>query len=289
MLTSFRVGTRHVKVWRTEESMPTPTPKSRQSDVSFLPSGHKSLPGRNCLLGTQLETNFTSVVAVAPNKAIVASDKGDICLMDDADGGQRFTKIAEAGFGVTSMAVDTKGRLHLASNQGGVSTLNIMEMINAFTPPPSPPPSVESSVVNLTATSFHVEAIVPLLDYLVTVDSQHSIRLSNLYTTDETLSVGEVVQKLPAHCDAVLGVDSLKRPNSVEASFYTWSAGGSVLFWGQDGTCKDSLQVPLEQIDGEAEPNELKAVCASDGTKYVVIGDKYGVLRYVTASSGPCC
>ena len=272
-----------MKVWRTED--PNSNSKGRQSDVSFLSGTHKTLPGRNCLLGSLLETNFTSVVAVAPNKAIVASDRGDICLIDDTDGGQRFTKIANAGFGVTSMAVDTRGRLHLASSQGGVKSLNINQILSTVTPPPSPPPRVESPVVNLTATDVQVEAIVSLLDYVVTVDSHHSICLSSLCATDDESVVGEVLQKLPAHSDAVLGVRTLQRPNSVDAAFYTWSAGGSILFWSQDGVCKDSLQVDLEQIESaDAEPNELKAVRASPGTKYVVTGDKYGVLRYVL-----CC
>jgi len=267
-----------VKVWRTEE--PNPTSKPRQSEAFFPSSTHKTLPGRNCLLGPLLEANFTSVVAVAPNKAIVASDRGDICLIDDVDGAQRFTRIADAGFGVTSMAVDTKGRLHLASNQGGIKSLTINDILNTVTPPPSPPPRVQSPVVNLTAAAIQVEAIVTLLDHVVTVDSHHSIRLSGLCSTDDESVVGEVLQKLPAHPDAVLGVHTLQRPNAIDAAFCTWSAGGSILFWGQDGVCMESLSVVLEQIDGmEVESNELKAVRASAGIEYVVTGDKYGVLR----------
>jgi hypothetical protein len=58
--------------------------KARQSDLSYLTgSAYKTLPGRNCILDSLKEANFTSVVTVAPNKAIVATDKGDICLIDD--------------------------------------------------------------------------------------------------------------------------------------------------------------------------------------------------------------
>jgi hypothetical protein len=97
---------------------------------------------------------------------------------------------------------------------------------------------------------------------------------------DDESSLGDVVQKLPAHGEPVLGVDALNLPNSFDASFFTWSAGGSILFWSQDGICKDNLQAPLEQIEGgEDDPNELKTVCASSGVKYLLSGDKYGIFR----------
>jgi hypothetical protein len=282
------VGTRHVKVWRIEDPNSTPRQsKVRQSDATSLTGGmHKTLPGRNCLLESLLEANFTCVVAVAPSKAIVASDKGDICLIDDSDGTQRFSKVAEAGVAVTSMTVDGKGRLHLASNQGGLRTLNIKDNITAMTPPPSPPPRVESPTVNLTSITDKIEAVASLLDYIVTIDSQHSIRLSHLCSPDDESLIGEVVQKLPAHGAPVLGVASLGMPNSADACFYTWSTGGSILFWSSEGTCKETVQVPLEQFDGAySDTNELRIVSASSDANLLVTGDKYGVLRYAISPS----
>jgi hypothetical protein len=227
-----------------------------------------------------LEANFTSVVAVAPCKAVVSSDKGDICMIDDTDGTQRFSKVAEAGFPITSMAVDSKGRLHLASSQGGLKTVGITETIGTLTPPPSPPPRVESPTVSLTASSNQIQAVGALVDLLVTIDSQHSIRLSNICASDDEALVGEIVQKLPAHGDRVLGVASIATPNTQNASFYTWSAGGSVLFWTQEGMCKSTLQVPLEQDErSDVDQNELRSVRASQDASYIVTGDKYGVLR----------
>ena len=255
--------------------------KIRQSDTSFLSSStHKTLPGRNCLLETLLEANFTSVVAVTPFKAIVASDKGDICIIDDTDGGQRFSKIAEAGFAVTSMTVDMKGRLHMANSQGGLKTLNIPDLIGAIIPPPSPTLRVESPTVNLTTDSNQIEAIGALADYIVTVDSQHSIRLCHTSASDDQLVIGDLVQQLPGH-DSVLGVSALTKPNIANAAFYTWSAGGSILFWTSEGFCKYSMQVHLEQCgSSEADVNELRTVRASPDSSYVVAGDRYGVLRY---------
>jgi hypothetical protein len=225
------------------------------------------------------------VVAIGPSKAIVASDKGDICLIDDSDGTQRFAKVAEAGFAVTSMATDTKGRLHVASGQGGVKTMDIKQTIEVITPPPSPP-RVESPAVTLTIASCRVQAIAALANWLVTVDSQRSIRISHLCAPDDQSIVGEVVQTLQAHGNPVLGVAALARPNVPEASFYTWSAGGSILFWGPTSICKASLEVDLEQVDNvDVEANELKIVRTSADASYLVTGDKYGVLRYTTLLS----
>ncbi|KAF2748938.1 WD repeat protein-like protein [Sporormia fimetaria CBS 119925] len=282
------VGTRHVKVWRIDDQAHTPkAPKNRATELSFFISPtHKTLAGRNCLLESLLEASFTSVVAVAPSKAIVASEKGDICLLDDTDGNQRFSKVAEAGFSVTAMAVDLRGRLHLASKQGGMKTLDIRTLINATTPPPSPTPCVARLTITPSPSANQVFAISALSDYLVTVDAQHSIRLARLCALDDDNSIGEVVQQLQAHGDAVLGVTALATPNITKASFYTWSAEGRILFWGQDGICKDSVHVELEQVmSNELEANELRTVKVSENVDFVVTGDRYGVLRIIDYST----
>ncbi|KAF1978085.1 WD40 repeat-like protein [Bimuria novae-zelandiae CBS 107.79] len=276
------VGTRHIKVWRTEESNPASRlSKARQSDASFLSSSvHKTLPGRNCLLESLQDANFTSVVAVAPSKAVVASDKGQLCLIDDSDGTQRFFKVVETAIAVTSMAVDLKGRLHLASSHGGLKTLNISDTLGILTPPPSPPPRVESPTVTLATDFTKIEAVGSLLDCLVTVDAQNSIRLSELCACDDESTIGDVVQKLPAHGNPVLGVAALAKSNTSGASFYTWSTGGTVLFWAPEGTHKESFEVPLEQIDDpDVGLNELKTVTSSADANFIITGDRYGVLR----------
>lgn len=249
--------------------------------MPFLSSSiHKTLPGRNCLLESLLEANFTSVVAVAPSKAVVVSDKGQLCLVDDSDGTQRFIKVAEIGAAVTCMTVDSKDRLHLASSQGDLKTLNLADVVSILTPPPSPHPRVESPTKTLNTDASKVEAVGTLLDYLVTVDSQNSIRLSNLCAPDDEGAVGDVVQILPAHGDPVLGVAPLCKANATGASFYTWSTGGTILFWTPEGTHKETLEVPLEQIeDPDIGNNELKAVASSADANLIMTGDKYGVLR----------
>lgn len=221
-------------------------------------------------------------MAVAPLKAVVASDKGQLCLIDDSDGTQRFVKVAETGIAVTSMTTDSTERLHLASSQGGLKTLSISSITDISSPPPSPSPRTESPTITLATDSSKIEAIGSLVDYLITVDSQNSIRLSELCAPDDHSIVGDVVMKLPAHGDPVLGVASLAKANTTGASFYTWSTGGTVLFWTPEGTHKETLEVPLEQMsDADIGSNELKAVASSTDAKFLITGDKYGVVRYV--------
>lgn len=213
----------------------------------------------------------------------MASDKGDICLIDDTNGDQSFTKLGHAGFAVSSMAVDVKGRLHLASSQGGFRTLQICDVIGGLTPPPSPTPRVESPTLSVT-DSQQIGAIACLADYVIAVDSERAIQISQLYTADES-AVGEVIHTLPAHGDSVLGVAVLP-PNFLDASFYTWSADGTIIFWGPDGSSKCTMQIALEQVEGpDVMPNELRTVRAASDATFLVAGDKYGVLRIMDCST----
>jgi WD40 repeat protein len=284
------VGVRHVKVWKVDDLNATMRiSKARQSDMSFLSSStHKTLPGRNCILESLKEATFTSVVAIAHNKAIVASDRGDICLIDDSESEHRFIKLTDAGFGVSSLAVDVKGRLHITGSQGGLKTLNIMEITGRLTPPPSPPPRVESPTISVTGCN-QIGVIACLKDYIITVDSQRAIRLSALCPSDDDAVVGDVVQTLPAHGDAVLGVNAgLVQPNVFDASYYTWAADGTIIFWRQ-GSFRGSLRVPLEQLDDpDAVTNELRTVRVSSDGSFLVAGDKFGVLRFIDCASATC-
>lgn len=284
------VGVRHVKVWKIDDLNTTMRiAKARQSDASFLSSSiHKTLPGRNCILESLRESTFTSVVAIAEDKAIVASDKGDICLIDDSESDQRFSKLVDAGFAVSSLAADVKGRLHVVGSQGALKTFNINEIAGILTPPPSPPPPVESPTVPVTDCD-QIGVIGCLKDYVVTVDSQRAIRLSQLCSDGDDAVVGDVIRTLSAHGKAVLGVHAeLTQPNVFGASYYTWAADGTVIFWSQ-GTYKDSLQVQLEQLDGpEAVPNELRTVRTTADGAFLVAGDRFGVLRFINCKTKTC-
>ncbi|PVI07122.1 WD repeat protein-like protein [Periconia macrospinosa] len=285
------VGTRHVKVWRIEDPNPTQRlSKIRQSEAPLiLNSTHKTLPGRNCILENLLDANFSSVVAVTSSKAIVSTDKGYLCLLDDSDGTQRFSKVMDVGVPVTSMAIDPRRRLHLASNVGSLKSLAVDEIIQTAALAPVPPSRVEPAAVTLSSASSAIQVVASLDDYIITVDSERSIRLSHFVDRDDKGPIGEVVQKLSAHGGPVLGVTTLARPNAEDACFCTWSAGGSILFWGQDGSCKATVHVHLEQFErSDAEINELKTVYPSSNASFLVTGDKYGIVRVIDCTTKTC-
>lgn len=275
------MGIRHVKLWRTGEQLnASPTKSSRQSDVAdlLLNKSNKSLSGRNCLLGQLLESTFTCVVAVASDKAVICSDKGDICLLDDSDGNQRFTKVAEAGFAVTTATLGSDGQLYLAGMNGACSSLRVAELLHSS--PTADTPTTFSQVPHgqmLDCAS--IVAMVAIEDALVTCDSSHAVRVFALEDSRDISVPTQPILQLPAHGDPIYGVKALNGLNDLCATFYTWSANGIVHFWSSDGLGKFMLQVGLDQTNND-DHNELKAVHVSRNTEILVSGDKSGVLRY---------
>jgi len=275
------VGTRHVKLWRIDEPEPSPT-KSRFNDsIALTLNSHGTLPGRNCLLGPLLDSTFVAVVAITPEKAVVCSDKGDICLLDNCEGDQRFYKVDHAGFSITALAVDSKQRLLISGTQGRFLYLSVNSLIAARACPPSPCPSVASSVETNNPNDGNLLAMASLDDRLVVVDSRHSIRLHSLDFAGLEQPLGQPLEQLPAHGDAVLGAQSMAEEHN-GAAFFTWSSSGTVLFWSHDGAFTRSLTIQLDQVDKTEDtlPNELKVVRAACKSKLLVSGDRYGVLRY---------
>jgi hypothetical protein len=119
-------------------------------------------------------------------------------------------------------------------------------------------------------------------DCLITVDSQHSIRLTKMKPSDADLNLNSAHVELQAHREAVKGVKLLPRSSQNNAAFFTWSSDGSVLFWDFQGRHQGSMSVELEQfpISDEDLPNELRVMQASPDAEFYVSGDRYGVLRY---------
>lgn len=276
------VGTRHAKVWRIDEA------ENHQLGKAKHREDNTTLPGRNCILGSLVEQNFTSITIVSDTKAIVSTEKGDICLLDDSDRSQRLFKVASVDFGVSSLAADSNGMLHIAGLNGEMATMEVSKLVDA-PPPPSPTSRDESPPGSPprspSSPKFHhdtpyVIAMGPIGELLVTVDSRRAIRLLEV-GSDADASTNKVVQQLPAQGEAVLGVHSLPLSNSFDASFVTWSADGLIKFWAPDGTAKGDIRVPLEQLESSDEVNELRTIEPSPHVDFVATGDKYGVLRCV--------
>jgi hypothetical protein len=122
-----------------------------------------------------------------------------------------------------------------------------------------------------------------MFGHLFTLDSNRSLKVINMTTVEGVPVPNSMVRELAAHKDACLGVRPLPPNHPSQGTFFTWSAGGAVLFWSLDGVCKAEFQVELEQpAEGDEDvSNELKVVRVSKDGEFFVSGDKYGVLRYV--------
>jgi hypothetical protein len=115
----------------------------------------------------------------------------------------------------------------------------------------------------------------------VTVDNSHGIQLRHISPKchDEDPSHA-VIQKLPAHSDAVLGVRAITAPNEQDIAFISWSANGTVIFWSSECQAKAMISVSMDQyVDVYNVVNELKTVVAFSDVSHAISGDKYGVLR----------
>lgn len=290
-LTCSRVGTRHIKIWRVEDSSRSASPSKQRYALDGTPQPLpvqpllKTLVGRNVLLGPLVEATFTSLVAISDHKAIVCSEKGDICLLDDNEG-QKLVKLATTGFAITCLAIDMENRhARIGGRNGKSKSMSLDELLLSSTPPQSPTPSEESST---SSDAGHYCAMGYAASSLITVDSKHSIEISS--PNSDVVDPKMRDTPFPAHGDAVLGVRLLSSDNEMKAAFLTWSANGTIVFWDLEGGSKAFLKIEVEQLPlGEEEsPNQCLVVRASKGAKYLVTGDKYGVLRVVNPLTQEC-
>lgn len=75
------------------------------------------LHGRNAILGPMAESAMSCVVGISEDKALVCSERGDICLLDE--NGLRLTKVANAEFGVNCITVDAESKFAWVAGKHG--------------------------------------------------------------------------------------------------------------------------------------------------------------------------
>jgi WD40 repeat protein len=249
-----------------------------------LPPLLKTLSGRNVLLGPLVEATFTALAAISNHKAIVCSEKGDVCLLDDSEGA-KLLKLTNTGFHITCIAIDMDTRrVRIGGRHGIVKSVGLDDLL-AFNA------SSEMAMVVGEATPGDDDGHLCAMGYsarsLITIDSKHSIKISSPDSDEADPKM--LNTPFPAHGDAVMGVRLLSE-NPIEAAFLTWSANGKVVFWGLDGCGKKSLTIEVEQsiMADDDLANQCQVVQAAKGTEYIVTGDKGGVLKVIKPSTAEC-
>ncbi|KAK1772460.1 WD40 repeat-like protein [Phialemonium atrogriseum] len=278
------LGVRHVKVWRVEEGGPNTSPtKSKFSADGPLPQPQtqKALPGRNILLGSLLDSTFTCAAAIDENRAIICSESGDICLLDDTQKQMKLIKILEAGFVVNCTSI-RQNNIYIGGKGGEIIALSVDMILEGH-----PDPILKSSRASngLLAMGF-------LADNMVTINTKRSIDIwgADYLLMESNQDTAHI--PIPGHGDPIVGIQQLHGMNKSDAPFFTWSACGRVNLWDLEGRVKSSFDIGLEQIENGTEPdrvNQLVIVRATRGAKQFIAGDKFGVIRVIDHAAGECC
>ena len=276
-----RVGTRHVKLWRIGNASPvSPSKRSATNEATVsLASPSKPLSGRNCVLGPLLHRTFAAVIALDDSKAVLSSDRGEICILEDNDASPSFRKVAEAGFAVNAISRSSHETLCVGGR--GIERFNISELLSADGGDNLAKPSEEKHG-DSKGVSPSILALVSIGEYVVVVDSSRRIEFLGL-RKDEGSETHDmyVARRVPAHGSSIQGIQTFQSSAMLDASFITFSAEGTILFWGPTGTQIDEIQARIDQpVDFEGTHiNALSAAKACQIHKKIIVGDRLGNLK----------
>lgn len=283
-------GLRFIKLWRPDEEAkldvrspeltststflaPKPRAEVRASDYgnSILTPRHKTLAGKNTLLGDLLECNFVAVVPISDSEAIICAETGEICFLNDHDKVQSLTLVATSIFAISSARIDDDGSLQVLGQEGCLKTLSPAEYSL-----PQRPPSRARRQTTLPARpasggASSIVATAALGSVIVELDSERVLTLRN--QEDQSFT------QLAAHREAVQGVKLCRSDALPSTRFLTFSANGLIQFWDTDGVLDAFLNVPVPPAPStQSAINELKSVACFIGSTCIATGDKYGVL-----------
>ncbi|KAI9373878.1 quinon protein alcohol dehydrogenase-like superfamily [Aspergillus egyptiacus] len=284
------VGVRHVKVWRLPEIRPVSPAKSRtntgESPNLVTP---KALSGRNCVLNALADNTFTSVVGISTSEAVVGTDSGALCLVDDSEGNAKLTLIQYLEFGITSLTVDSDRACLWVGGRGRHMRRFAIESLRPSNNPPSPR-TVSRTPAEQKSKEPAITCIGSITSHLVTVDSTKAIHIYPIEKLNEEGEQCNARTNMPAHEDAVLGIGRLRTPNQLKADLFTWTCKGVVRFWNTRGECCGSQTVGVGQLPGGGDDtsNELRILRTNDGMDLFVSGDKLGVLRIFETRAWRC-
>ncbi|KAL2024275.1 hypothetical protein VTK56DRAFT_8757 [Thermocarpiscus australiensis] len=280
------LGVRHIKVWRVEDG-PTISPtKQKFSGDGPLPTAtpqtQKPLPGRNILLGSMLDATFCCALSLGDDKAIVCSEAGGVCLLDDTNKQMKLVKLLDLGFSIS--CISTRGNnVYIGGKEGHFALINLRSILDG-----TPEPAVRSSklAAGLIAMGF-------LEENLVTIDSKRSI---DVWSPDHIPAMSKEDSKhipIPGPGDPIVGIQQLSASNANNqgSRFFTWSGSGRVNIWSMEGMILSSFDIPIEQIElvNESDPvNQVVVARATKDGSIFVAGDKLGVLRIVKPSTRGC-
>ena len=299
------VGTRHVKVWRPDPLYPplSPSkgkPRSEPTDSPLTPRSSKALSGRNALLGSLLDSCFTSVIALAGSTAVVASNRGEICLLDTSLSTQTLSVLHVFDGSISCMAVTKASEVWigiLKHNAGTVHRLSLEVAENTNDLQRKEGCNGCRATEELRISPGPV-AMGFIHDNIICLDSERTIQAFG--TCDHGTELDSAPRKrFWCHRGPVMGVC---RGEAEPLSIVTWDSTGLVCSWSlPDGEHLSSHLVKLNSVSEAEGPNELRVLrfikafynpphkqMTVEGQEdfknkvsLAVCGDKHGILKLV--------
>ncbi|KAL8695176.1 MAG: hypothetical protein Q9218_000344 [Villophora microphyllina] len=286
------VGTRHVKVWRLEQTSSSPLKTRRVLDSISDGTSSSPMPrtftGRNCLLGPLQDAVFSCVVGISEDKAVLCTQDGTVCLLDDASRSQRLVQVTKTEYSITCATLDESAGVVWIGGKG-IEPEAIPLVVLLY--PQNPPTELEiptkerNSLIRKGVDKPDITAMCCVDRRLITTDTNHCIAIYDSVSVGDDALKALAMKRFPSHDSAVLGVIILPKLTRRQSDFLTYSENGRVLCWLWNGTCTSDHLVLLVQPlgQGPARLNGLRILRIVQTYETLLAGDRAGVLRLLDA------
>ena len=230
------VGTRHVKVWQPGMA-PKPPPNKRLSlraPIEGLASpGPSTLIGRNALLGSLVDCNFTSAAAINQTTVLIGTDAGHLCALEISDTSPELKLLKAVDSEITSLGWQpSKQRLAIGGRRtvayeelGDIERMQERPLILNGSRPGSPRKGRRLSAIRQSLGyqclgGTGASAVGCLSQHLIALDTDGNLHVES---TEDDLAASELT--VASHNDIIQGVNKLPVDSDLGAFFtveQTW-------------------------------------------------------------------
>lgn len=290
------VGTRHIKIWQTKDTTrksPSKKPRFFRASEAYTPSpgpapGPAPLQGRNCLLGSLVDSTFTCVAVVDDHLAVAGTDTGHLCLIDTSQDVLELRTLKKTEVSIASITYETETKRLLLGTSHGLHSEPFDLLLGSQLDSPgkaskrkAPRRSIRRSLGLVHQSAKGLTAIGTLQNHMITLDTSGTLKVQPPESDGQ--SSGPLTSA--AHNSTVLGVQVLPASAGMGA-FFTWSRNGELKFWSPDGELLNQEVVDLEEAgtDGDGCENELNQVQFLPVLGCFIAGDRFGLVRLIRYS-----
>ncbi|KAK5110221.1 hypothetical protein LTR62_006217 [Meristemomyces frigidus] len=294
------VGLRFAKVWRPDEiaspeasktdlSLTPGSPRhradNRSSDYgnSILGSRKRILSGKNRLLGTMLDSNFTAVAVLSSTQVAVCAESGEVCLLDDAEESQEIRHVATSVGCVIRAVYATQESLRVFGNGSNMTDLPLSDLYGPSCPCGGRPRTSVSPVGHESDTTAYTVAAGQIDSCEIRLDSHGAIQVGENSDNASDVPLFEI----PGHGQPLAGVVPVYGDDGDSTRFATFTAAGDLRLWDTRGQNIERCRVPLSETqDLNGMIDSLTTVVAFEACSLVAYGTKIGLLGILDLGTG---